>query len=119
MDVSDGLEGVIAAETVLSDVDGAAGRLIIRGHSLDEIAGHWTFEDAAALLWSGFFETLPTDFRAALGAARVEVAAEVAALDGALARHPPIEVMRALTARLADGDDLATALRLTAAPAVF
>ncbi len=119
MDISDGLEGVIAAETVLSDVDGAAGRLIIRGHSLDEIAGRWTFEDAAALLWDGFFESLPTDFRAALGAARVEVAAELASLDSALARHPPIEVTRALTARLADGDDLATALRLTAAPAVF
>lgn len=119
MDVSDGLEGVVAAETVLSDVDGAAGRLTIRGHSLDEIAGRWTFEDAAALLWSGFFQALPGDFRAALGSARVEVAAEIEALDDALACHPPIEVMRALTARLADGDELATALRLTAAPAVF
>ena len=27
--MSDGLEGVVAAETVLSDVDGAAGRLVI------------------------------------------------------------------------------------------
>lgn len=119
MDVSDGLEGVVAAETVLSDVDGAAGRLIIRGHSLDEIAGRWTFEDAAALLWTGFFEAPPADFRAALGKARVEVAAELSALDDALSRHPPIEAMRALMARLVDGDDLATAFRLTAAPAVF
>src|SRR5215472_12253377 len=119
MDVSDGLEGVVAAETVLSDVDGAAGRLIIRGHSLDEIAGRWTLEDAAALLWSGFFDGVPTDFRAALGAARAEVADELSGLDEGLVRLPPIEAMRALTARLADGDDLATALRLTAAPAVF
>jgi citrate synthase len=119
MDVADGLEGVVAAETVLSDVDGAAGRLIIRGHSLDEIAGRWTFEDAAALLWSGFFSSVPTDFRAALGAARAEVAAELSGLDEGLVRLPPIEAMRALTARLADGDDLAIALRLTAAPAVF
>ena len=29
--MSDGLEGVIAARTVLSDVDGQAGRLILRG----------------------------------------------------------------------------------------
>ena len=29
--MSDGLEGVVAAETVLSEVDGQAGRLIIRG----------------------------------------------------------------------------------------
>jgi citrate synthase len=28
-----GLEGVVAAETVLSEVDGEAGRLILRGHS--------------------------------------------------------------------------------------
>jgi citrate synthase len=119
MDVADGLEGVVAAETVLSDVDGAAGRLIIRGHSLDEIAGRWTFEEVAELLWSGFFADLPADLRPALGAARVEVAREIAALDPELASRPPIEAMRALTARLADGDDLATALRLTAAPAVF
>ena len=55
----------MAAETVLSDVDGAAGRLIIRGHSLDEIAGRWTFEEAVTLLWSGFFDTLPDDMAAA------------------------------------------------------
>src|SRR5258708_39931602 len=116
MGAADGLEGVVAAETVLSDVDGAAGRLVVRGHSLDEIAGRWTFEDAAALLWSGFFDDLPGDLRAALGAARVEVASDVTALDSGLAARPPIEVMRALTARLADGDDLATALRLAAAP---
>ena len=119
MSAADGLEGVVAAETVLSDVDGAAGRLIIRGHSLDEIAGRWTFEEAVTLLWSGFFDTLPDDMAAALGAARVEVAGELAALDARLAAHAPIEAMRALTARLADGDDLATALRLVAAPAVF
>ncbi len=110
---------MVAAETVLSDVDGAAGRLVIRGHSLDEIAGRWTFEDAAALLWSGFFDDLPGSLRAALGAVSVEVAGEVTALDSGLAARPPIDVMRALTARLADGDDLATALRLAAAPAVF
>ena len=119
MGASDGLEGVVAAETVLSDVDGAAGRLVIRGHSLDEIAGRWTFEEVTALLWSGFFDDLPGDVGAALGAARVEVAGELTALDSRLAARTPIEVMRALTARVADGDDLATALRLVAAPAVF
>ena len=119
MIVADGLEGVVAAETVLSDVDGAAGRLVIRGHSLDEIAGRWTFEDVTALLWSGFFEDLPGDLPGALGAARAEVASELTALDADLAARTSIEIMRALTARLADGDDLATALRLAAAPAVF
>ena len=45
-----GLDDVIAAETSLSHVDGEAGRLIIAGHDLEELAGRVTFEDAVALL---------------------------------------------------------------------
>ena len=37
--MSDGLEGVIAADTMLSEVDGDAGRLVIRGYSLDQLSG--------------------------------------------------------------------------------
>lgn len=117
--MSDGLEGVVAAETVLSEVDGANGRLIIRGRSLDELAGHTTFEDAVGLLFGGFYPDLPADIWAALGRARAEVFAEVSALDTGLLDRTPIEAMRALTARLADGDDVRTAFRLLAAPAVF
>ena len=117
--MSDGLEDVVAAHTVMSEVDGQRGVLIIRGQSLDELAGRARFEDLASLLFSGFFDDLPSDLTAALGAARVEVFSEVAGLDTGLLDRSPIEAMRALTARLADGDDLATALRLLAAPAVF
>jgi citrate synthase len=117
--VSDGLEGVVAAETVLSDVDGAAGVLIVRGRSLDELAGRARFEDVVGLLFEGFYPDLPGDIPAALGQARAEVFAEVAALDTGLLDRTPVEAMRALTARLADGDDTETALRLLAAPAVF
>ncbi|MBL8554057.1 MAG: citrate synthase/methylcitrate synthase [Phenylobacterium sp.] len=118
-DGSDGLETVIAARTVLSEVDGAAGRLIIRGHSLDELAGRTAFEGVVGLLFDGFYDDLPGDVRAALGQARAEVFAEVAALDTGLLDRTPVEAMRALTARLADGDDAETAFRLLAAPAVF
>jgi citrate synthase len=114
----DGLEGVVAAETVLSEVDGEAGRLVVRGHGLEALAG-WRFEEVTALLWSGFFDDLPGDLGPALGAARAEVFAEMTALDADLLARSPIEAVRALTARLADGDGLALALRLTAAPAVF
>jgi len=117
--MSDGLEGVVAADTVLSEVDGQAGRLIIRGHSLDELAGRTTYEEVVRLLWDGFFDDLPVDLGPALGAARLDVFGEVTALDTGLLDRTPIEGMRALTARLADGDDLAVALRLVAAPAVF
>ena len=62
--MSDGLEGVVAAETVLSEVDGAAGVLIIRGRSLDELAGRTRFEDAVGLLFEGFYPDLPADIPA-------------------------------------------------------
>jgi citrate synthase len=122
--MSDGLEGVVAATTVLSEVDGQAGRLIIRGRSLDELAGRTRYEDLVALLFQGFFDETPADqtpadWAAALGRARAEVFQELDALDGRLLDLTPVEAVRALIARLADGDDLATALRLIAAPAVF
>ncbi len=115
----DGLEGVVAAETVLSEVDGEAGRLLIRGRTLDEIAGRWTFESAAGLLWDGFFPEVPENLAPRLGEAREAVFAEVAALDETLVGRTAVEAVRALIARLADGDDLDLALRLVAAPAVF
>jgi len=117
--MSDGLEDVVAADTVLSEVDGKAGHLIIRGYTLDELAGRTTYEDLVHLLFEGFYEGLPADVGPALGAARAEVFAEVAGLDTGLLDRTPIEAMRALTARLGDGDDLAIAFRLIAAPAVF
>src|SRR5258706_7922475 len=54
-----GLDDVVAAETVLSDVDGAAGTLIIRGHPLAGLAGRIPYEGAIGLLLDGFFEELP------------------------------------------------------------
>ena len=117
--MSDGLEDVVAADTVLSEVDGKAGHLVIRGYTLDELAGRTRYEDLVHLLFEGFFGDLPADIGPALGAARAEVFAEVAALDTGLLDRSPIEAMRALTARLGDGDDLAIAFRLIAAPAVF
>jgi citrate synthase len=119
--MSEGLEGVIAAETVLSEVDGEAGRLVIRGCSLDQLSGRVPYEAVVHLLFEGFFDDLP-DVRAltiALGQARAEVFAQVAALDADLRRLTTIEAVRALMARLPDGDDLTVALRLIAAPAVF
>ena len=113
-----GLEDVVAAETVLSDVDGANGRLIVRGVSLDALVTGSRFEDVLALLFDGFLP-LPANLTAALGAARVAVFAHVAAADAALLALPPVDGMRALLARLPDGEDLETALQLVAAPTVF
>ena len=54
--VSDGLENVVAAETVLSKVDGEAGVLILRGHRLEDIAGQRSFEWLTGRLWQGFID---------------------------------------------------------------
>ncbi|HYE45019.1 MAG TPA: citrate synthase/methylcitrate synthase [Caulobacter sp.] len=117
--MSEGLDDVVAARTVLSEVDGQAGRLVIRGWTLDQLVGRTRFEEITRLLFDGFFENLPQDLTQALGAARVQVFEEVQAVDDGLLALGPVEAMRALVARLPDGDDLATALALLAAPAVF
>jgi citrate synthase len=119
LNMSEGLDDVVAARTVLSEVDGQAGRLVIRGWTLDQLVGHTGFEEIARLLFDGFFADLPEDLTSALGAARAKVFEEVQAIDDGLLALGPVEAMRALTARLPDGDDLATALALLAAPAVF
>ena len=54
--MTNGLEDVIAAETQLSDVDGEAGRLIIRGVSLDHLVADGTYEGVAVLLLDGLME---------------------------------------------------------------
>ena len=55
--VNNGLEGVVAAETRLSMVDGERGELVIGGFRVEELAG-WRFEDVVGLLW-GFEPARP------------------------------------------------------------
>ena len=51
---SPGLEGVVAAETAVSEVDGANGRLIYRGgYLIEDLAAVATFGETAYLLWNG------------------------------------------------------------------
>jgi citrate synthase len=118
IDMGNGLEDVVAAETVLSDVDGLAGRLVIRGLPLEALAGRVSYEDVLALLWDGFFPDLG-DLRGALGEARTAVYRMVERELPLLADRPVYDGVRALMARLPDETDLDTALLLTAAPAVL
>jgi citrate synthase len=48
-----GLEGVVAAETQLCDLDGANGRLAYRGYDIDDLARRATFEQVTYLLLHG------------------------------------------------------------------
>jgi citrate synthase len=51
---SPGLEGVVAAETAVSEVDGANGRLIYRGgYLIEDLVPVTSYEEAAYLLWHG------------------------------------------------------------------
>ncbi|KAF0812898.1 Citrate synthase 1 [Andreprevotia sp. IGB-42] len=116
-----GLDDVIAAETALSEVDGERGTLIIAGRSLEDLATTGTFEQVAALLLAGLFDALPEDdvFADALGQARLQVFEQLLVVDATLLHLDPANAMCALVARIGDGEDLDTALRLIAAPAVF
>lgn len=49
-----GLEGVIAAETRLSRVNGLLGELIIGGYRIDDLAPNTSFEEVVYLLWHDY-----------------------------------------------------------------
>jgi citrate synthase len=113
-----GLEGVVAAETRLSSVDGEAGELVIAGFPLEELAPNATFEETVYLLWH---DRLPDAaelavFRDRLAAAR---GLPPAALDllRAAARDaaPAMDALRMAAGALTGGDDHETdAVRLVA-----
>ena len=50
---SPGLEGVIAGESALSRIDGAAGRLLYRGYPIGELVRAGSYAAVAELLWTG------------------------------------------------------------------
>lgn len=80
-----GLEGVVAADSAISKVDGQHGRLIYRGYEVTDLVEHCSFEEVAHLLWTG----------------RLPKAAEFDRLKRALAAHRPLsEPMHDLLAHL-------------------
>ena len=48
-----GLEGVLVAESELSEIDGDEGRLIYRGYGIEDLAKHASYEEVIYLLWYG------------------------------------------------------------------
>ena len=49
-----GLEGVVAAQTVLSHADGQSGVVWVRGHTIADLVAYHGYEGAIAILWEGF-----------------------------------------------------------------
>jgi citrate synthase len=121
--VQSGLAGVVAAQTRISGVDGEAGKLIIAGYAVEDIAPQAAFEEMIYLLWH---DTLPSraqlaQLKADLAARRALPAITLEVLHAAAERQ--VSVMDALrmaagTLSLQSGDmqaPYAEALTLTAA----
>src|ERR1044072_6964377 len=47
-----GLEGIVAAQSSISDVNGTEGRLIYAGYDIHDLAQHAAFEEVIYLLWN-------------------------------------------------------------------
>jgi citrate synthase len=71
--MASGLDGVIAAETIISHTDRSSGMLWVRGHDVPNLVAEYGFEGTVALLWDGFAgEGLtPSGTQASLGQARL------------------------------------------------
>ena len=117
-----GLEGIEAARTAISDVDGERGRLTIAGHDVEDLAAGASFEDVCLLLWDG---RRPADadhkrFRQALGRARVRAYERLEGLGSSLQAADGMDALRAAVSHLAaQGDEREDMVRVTAAAAVF
>jgi citrate synthase len=116
-----GLEGVIAAETGLSDVDGEGGRLIVKGRELRDLVRETDFAGTAALLWDGL-RAGPggrNAIAAELGRARLEAHRVVPRLLLAVDGLSLVEGLRAGLALLPDDAEQPPEIRLVGAAPVF
>ncbi len=119
-----GLEGVVVADTRLSDVDGAQGRLVIAGHDVEALAGTASFERACGLLWGAARPPEPSEAVVGEALARGRMAAweRLPALGDALRAADGMDALRASVAHIAvdeRGDAVTRWGRLAGAVAVF
>lgn len=118
---SPGLEGVVAAQTEISEVDGQGGRLIYRGgYLIEELFGK-SFEEIAHLLYVGHLpsSTELAEFKGKLAARRSLNEQARAALAGLKRDVDPMDAMRTVVSAQGAGPgcpkpDLDQAISLTA-----
>jgi len=117
--MQEGLEGIVAARTRLSHVDGEGGRLIIAGYAVEDLAPAASFEDVAYLLLNGRLPDPPEgkEFAATLAERRALPSVARAVIDeAAAAKAPPMDALRMVTPLLSLGrqenpaDDAMTAI---------
>ena len=100
--VRKGLEGVVAGETAISDVDGQRCQLIYRGYAIDELAGKATYEEVSYLL---LFGQLPAtrplaDWTAQLAASRALEPELLALLQAFPPQADPMALLRTCVSAL-------------------
>lgn len=106
--MTQGLDGIIAACTRLSHVDGEAGRLTLAGYAVEDLAPHATFEEVAYLFLHG---RLPTPmehlaFSEKLSARRALPKAATQVLwEAASAKVPAMDALRMAAPTLSLGRD--------------
>ena len=102
MSRSNGLEGVVAADTVLSHVDGNAGTIWVRGHTIDDLVRNHGFEGMVAILWEGFAGAGLTraQIQSELAAGRQKAFARLGDWVGVVAKRPLLEGVRIALAAL-------------------
>jgi citrate synthase len=111
-----GLEGVIVADTRLSDVDGERGRLIIAGENVEALAGARSFEEVCGLLW----DVPAAEVATRIAEGRVRAFANLGRLGDALRRDSGMDALRAGLAHAdSSGDAQADAASLVGAAAVL
>lgn len=113
-----GLEGVVVAETVLSDADPERGMLWVRGRAVAELVERYGYEGTVALLWEGFAGDNLTraGMTQILGAARQRAFANINTWLPVVAGRSLDEAIRIGLALLPDGCEPAA---IPAALAVF
>ncbi|GAC1432760.1 MAG: citrate synthase CitA [Ktedonobacteraceae bacterium] len=94
-----GLEGIVAATTAISKVDGEAGRLIYHGYNIHDLARTTTFEEVAHLLWFGHLPNQHelTALKAKLVAERILPASVVEVLRTLPKTVEPMDALRTAT----------------------
>ena len=118
---SSGLDGVVVADTAISEVDGERGRLVIAGYDVERLAQACRFPAAAAkVLAAGGLAGEPAAIEAGLGRAREAAWRHLPRLGDALDAPDGMEALRAALAHLhANGDDADDAVAAIGAAPVF
>jgi citrate synthase len=96
-DLQKGLEGVLVAESGMSDIHGEAGKLVYRGYDIGDLAEGATYEEVLSLLWNGDLPTRPelAEFADAMTAERAVDDAVLDTLAGlAAADEEPMAALR-------------------------